>query len=114
MKLRFANAVLAVGASLAAAAAGAKPYGLGEDLLWRPGHSFAEPAGTITWFFYALALLFVGWAIFRFKAHVDNPQRYGLGAPVSGVLTAAGLAALPWALGETASLLWPTPDWRRD
>lgn len=47
------------------------------------------------WIFYALAVFVGGWAILRFKSHLDNPQRGGLGQPVGGILVAVALASAP-------------------
>lgn len=51
--------------------------------------------GLAQWVFYALAVFVAGWAILRFKAHVENPQRGGLAMPVVGIMVAVGLAAAP-------------------
>ena len=49
----------------------------------------------VKWVFYGIAAFVAGWAILRFKAHVDNPQRGGLAQPVVGILVAVGLVAAP-------------------
>lgn len=114
MTTRFAAIALAAGAFLAASPAGADRYGpKAQDLLLRLPRQ-DEPALLVTWFFYALAAVFGGWALLRFKAHVDYPQRCGSGAPTVGILVAVGLAAIPWALGELAWLLSPPPVWRAE
>lgn len=51
--------------------------------------------GLAQWVFYALAIFVSGWAILRFKAHVENPQRGGLAMPVVGILVAVALAGAP-------------------
>lgn len=113
MTARFTAIALAAGAFLAASQAGADRYGRGEDLLYRLPRQ-DEPALLVTWFFYALAAVFGGWALLRFKAHVDYPQRCGLVVPAGGMVMAAAFAALPWALGELAWVLSPPPVWRAE
>ena len=51
--------------------------------------------GLAQWVFYALAVFVAGWAILRFKAHVENQQRGGLALPVMGILVAVALASAP-------------------
>ena len=114
MTARFANIALAAGAFLAASPAGAGRYGpKAQDLLLRLPRQ-DEPALLVTWFFYALAAVFGGWALLRFKAHVDHPQRCRLVVPAGGMVMAAAFAALPWALEELAWLLSPPPVWRAE
>ena len=49
----------------------------------------------VEWVFYGLAVFVGGWAILRFKAHVENSQRGSLAMPVVGILVAVALATAP-------------------
>ena len=54
-----------------------------------------DSLGLVTWVFYGLSVFVAGWAVLKFKAHVENPQRGGLAQPVVGILVAIALAATP-------------------
>ncbi len=110
--MRPAAAILSIAVSTAAGSARADRYGpWAEDLLYRPGYGLGDPAGMAAWFFYALAVFVGGWAVLRFRAHVEDPQRYGLTQPAVAILVAIGLAAATWGIGDLLRLLSP-PDWR--
>ena len=85
-----AAAVIAAGAGLRSAQA----VTLGE-LAEDASTQIEEVMALAEWVFYALAVFVAGWAILRFKAHVENPQRGGLAMPVVGILVAVALAAAP-------------------
>ena len=94
--------VSAAVASLTGAAAIAMPVGLRSAGAVTLGELADDAATQIEdvmalaeWVFYALAVFVSGWAILRFKAHVENPQRGGLAMPVVGLLVAVALAAAP-------------------
>ena len=111
-----AAAALAVCASLAAGAAVAKPYGMGEDLLYRPGHPLEDLLPWLaTWTFYVLALLAGGWALLRLRMHLDAPKPGGLIAPAVWIGFAVALAAAPSlidALIEGMAVRHEPPVWR--
>lgn len=127
MRGRFANVLLPGGmrpaavilsiavSTTTAGSARADRYGpWTEDLLYRPGQGLGDPAGVGTWFFYALAVFVGVWAVLRLRAHVENPQRYGLAQPAVAILVAVGLAAATWGIGDLLRLLLPPPAWRGD
>lgn len=95
-RARDAVAGLAAAAFIAAGAGlrSAQAVTLGE-LAEDTSTMIEEVMGLAQWVFYALAVFVSGWAILRFKAHVENPQRGGLAMPVVGILVAVGLAAAP-------------------
>lgn len=109
--MRPAAVILSIAVSTAAGSARADRYGpWAEDLLYRHGRGLGDPAGMVTWFFYALAVFVGGWAVLRLRAHVENPQRYGLAQPAVAILVAVGLAAATWGIGDLLRLL-SRPVW---
>ncbi len=116
MRRRAAYSAFAAGASLAAGMAVAKPYGMGEDLLYRPGHPLEDLLPwLVTWTFYALAVCVGGWALLRLKMHFDAPKPGGLITPVVGIAFAVALATAPSlieALLEGLAIGHEPPVWR--
>ena len=112
-----ATVALAVCASLAAGAAGAKPYGRGEDLLLRFDPRFEDPLWPVTWMFYVLAAITGGWAMLRFKMHFDAPKPGGPIAPAVGIGFAVALATVPALIDALTEGLPPgyrPPVWRAE
>lgn len=95
-RARDAMAGLAVAAFVAVEAGlrSAQAVTLGE-LADDTATQIEEVMALAEWVFYALAVFVSGWAILRFKAHVENPQRGGLAMPVVGIVVAVALAAAP-------------------
>ena len=117
IRTRTAHFALAVGASLAPGMAVAKPGGMGEDLLYRPGHPLEDLAMAVTWTFYALALLIAGRAMLRFRMHFDAPKPGGPITPAVGIGFAVALATAPApieALMEGLAIGHEPPVWRGD
>lgn len=115
--VRTATAALAVSMAATAAStpAGAKPYGRGEDLLLRMDPWYGDPLWMVSWVFWALALFVGGWAVLRFKAHVENPRRGGLAMPVVGIAVAVALSQAPTLIDVLVEGLPPgyrPPVWR--
>ena len=116
MRRRAAYFAFAADASLAAGMAVAKPYGMAEDLLYRPGHPLEDLLPwLVTWTFYALALFVAGWALVRLKMHFDARKPGGLITPVVGIAFAVALATAPAlidALLEGLAIGHEPPVWR--
>lgn len=95
-RARDAMAGLAAAAFVAAGAGlrSAQAVTLGE-LAEETSTMIQDVMGLAQWVFYALAVFVSGWAILRFKAHVENPQRGGLAMPVVGIMVAVALAGAP-------------------
>ncbi len=117
MRRRAAYFAFAVAALMAACSspAVAKPYGMGEDLLYRPGQPLDDLSWLVTWTFWALALFVAGWAMLRLKMHFDAPKPTGLITPVVGIAFAVALATTPSlieALLEGLAIGHEPPVWR--
>ncbi len=117
IRARAAHLAFAAGALVAACSsvASAKPYGMGEDLLYRPGHPLEDLSWLVTWTFYALAVFVGGWALLRLKMHLDAPKPGGPIVPVVGIAFAVALATTPSlieALLEGLAIGHEPPVWR--
>lgn len=110
VRVGAAISAFAAGLWVLAGAAGAKPYGRGEDLLLRLDPWYGEPLWAVTWMFYALAVFVGGWAILRFKTHFDAPQTGGLVTPVVGIAFAVALATVPMPIDALVD--GPPPGYR--
>ncbi len=115
MRRRAAILASTLAMSIAAGAAQADRYGLGEDLLLRPGQPLEDLAMAATVSFWASGTLVGVWASVKFLRRVDAPEPGGLAAPVVGFLVA--LALLAAALLAPSALIdglheGPSPGFR--